>query len=231
MTEMNDMTEDKGLYVPVSDDELEARARKILTGEWERPDDIAWALVNLTSKDKEHGENRYRRIAGAREWIDSLGLPTGEADGQWYKQPSGTRVSGLGGDVRDRTRVRVATVRDAAIAAGRKWPDVTEPTAEVAQTAEPTTANALTNEGDDAKRLNMGRNSKASINAYIERRSREIYAAKEASTREAIAKILEKEMRANGYFNASNKPLSAGRIDRLMPAGFTGGKEKNGRKK
>lgn len=117
------------------------------------------------------------------------------------------------------------------------WLETNEPRIEfrfatpaiVAGNAKPTvhTATAET----EPTRLVIGSNSKASINAYVDRRSREIFSAGQATDKGPIAEIIAKELEAWGHASQSGKYLSAATIEKAIPAGLTGGRAKNGRKK
>lgn len=78
--------------------------------------------------------------------------------------------------------------------------------------------------------LRMEANSKVSVDAYIDKRAREIYAAGEASTRRGIAEIIAGEMKSNGYRSERNDYLDWSTVDKAIPRGLTGGRGKNGRK-
>ena len=138
---------DTGHYVALTSNELLARNRDILSRELATPSDIALAWTTLVDIQNraclDHDEKRYRKIADALDWIKVLNLPTSTADGLPSKVRGGVPVFGLDKDVRDRFMVRVAVVRDAAIAERMPWPDLTA--TETAPTIEP---NALDNSDD-----------------------------------------------------------------------------------
>lgn len=114
--------------VLMSDVELESKARSILGGKWERPNEIAWAWVTLLTIERGeeiiHTEPRYREILATELWIDGLKLPIAQtADGRHGMQSKGADL-----------RVRVAAVKAAAIAEDRPWPADVKP--EPAKTTE-----------------------------------------------------------------------------------------------
>ncbi|KFX60585.1 hypothetical protein KBK24_0137285 [Burkholderia sp. K24] len=103
-------------FVEESVAQLEAKARMLLGGKWERPNEIAWAWVTLLTIERGeeiiHAEPRYREILATELWIDGLKLPSAQtADGRHGMQAKGAEL-----------RVRVAAVKAAAIAEDRPWP-------------------------------------------------------------------------------------------------------------
>ncbi len=85
-------------------------------------------------------------------------------------------------------------------------------------------------EGNQAATLSIGSNSKKSVDAYIERRAREIRAAGEATTMQCIAEIIAAEMESKGYRGERNDYLQWTTVVKSIPSGLTGGRGKNGRK-
>jgi hypothetical protein len=102
-------------------------------------------------------------------------------------------------------------------------------------TAESTATRAANNEGAQATVLHIGINSKTSLDAYIRQRSREMYSADQSLTKGKIAQDIAAELRTKGY--QRERPtddclyLSAATIEKAIPAGLTGGRAKNRRKK
>jgi len=101
----------------------------------------------------------------------------------------------------------------------------------VSQVAMETTAiDAPTDEAGTPVRLTISPNPKASIDAHIARRAREIFDAGEASGKGSIARIIEAELRTAGHRGERGDYLSAATIEKAIPTGLTGGRAGNGRK-
>lgn len=75
-----------------------------------------------------------------------------------------------------------------------------------------------------------GRNDKAVIDAYIDRRARVIFTAGEASTAGEIAELLKTELESKGFRGERGTFLRPRTIESAIPKGLTGGRAKNGRK-
>ncbi|HDR9512053.1 TPA: hypothetical protein QDC03_007299 [Burkholderia cepacia] len=108
---------------------------------------------------------------------------------------------------------------------GEFFPDPPPSPPGVADAAEPTENPTPSRPGT----LRIGKNDKESTDAYITRRSNEMYHEGTARTKAEIAKALESEMKDAGY-RGERGDLSAATIERAIPAGLTGGRAKNGRK-
>jgi hypothetical protein len=78
--------------------------------------------------------------------------------------------------------------------------------------------------------LAIGRNSRESIAAHVKERSSELYRADKSLTKEKISQAIATELKAKGYSGERSQYLTATTIVRLMPAGLTGGRAKNGKK-
>ncbi|SAL02193.1 hypothetical protein AWB80_08299 [Caballeronia pedi] len=88
----------------------------------------------------------------------------------------------------------------------------------------------VTNSSRDNAGLRIGRNSKASVDAYIKLRARELYDAGRASDCTTLATIIATEMQTNGW-HGERRQLSASTVAKAIPAGLTGGRSKNGRRR
>jgi hypothetical protein len=100
-------------------------ASEILACERAIPDDIAWAWTTLidiqNGESLQHNERRYRKIADTLDWIKALNLQTSTEDGLPSKSRSRDPVV-PGEDIRGRFMVRLAAVRNAALAEHLPWP-------------------------------------------------------------------------------------------------------------
>ncbi|QWC87778.1 hypothetical protein [Cupriavidus metallidurans] len=63
--------------------------------------------------------------------------------------------------------------------------------------------------------------------SYIGRRAKEIHKAARALTMLEVAEQIAAEMKANGYRGQRGEHLSPATVKRLLPSGFTGGREKH----
>jgi hypothetical protein len=97
--------------------------------------------------------------------------------------------------------------------------------------ANPPAATLQPSDSKQSSRLTLSPNSLSSIQAHIVRRAREIFNAGQATKMGAIAEIIANELKDMGHRGERGKYLSAARVARLLPAGLTGGRAKNGGKK
>ena len=104
-----------------------------------------------------------------------------------------------------------------------------------AQPREPVSTAATGKGGNQARRLVIGPNSKASLDAFIETRARAIHRADNSLTKSEIAKSIATELESKGHKRerpTDDEPyLSVATIEKAIPAGLTGGRANNGRKK
>lgn len=79
--------------------------------------------------------------------------------------------------------------------------------------------------------LKIGSNSKATTDAHIERRSREIFADGDASTMQMLAERIAEELKAKGIRGERGTYLTWQTVAKAIPPGLTGGRRRNGRNK
>ncbi|MGF6870615.1 hypothetical protein [Paraburkholderia sp. MM5477-R1] len=93
--------------------------------------------------------------------------------------------------------------------------------------------------GNEIARIQMGRNTKEVMDAYIQSRARHIYANQwlyadhktRPDTKQGIAAIIATEMERNKYRSDRDKVLGASTIVKEIPKGLTGGRAKNGKRR